>query len=76
MLSGKLFRLKNSILAVEDISGHRTAVTIPAGAVIHVISGPTPSDQRMVDIRWMDRSLVMFAIDIQERGEEVTGVSS
>jgi hypothetical protein len=25
----------------------------------------------MVDLRWMDRHVVMFAIDIQERGEEI-----
>jgi hypothetical protein len=71
MLSGKSFRLKREVLAIESVDGCRTAVTIPDDAVIEVMSGPTPSDKRMVDVRWMDRELVMFAVDIQERGEEI-----
>jgi hypothetical protein len=71
MLSGKSFRLNREVLAIENVDGRRTALTLPADAVIEVVSGPTPSDKRMVDVRWMHRELVMFAIDLQERGEEI-----
>jgi hypothetical protein len=39
--------------------------------LLHVTSGPTPTDKRMVDVTWQDRDFEMFAIDIGERGEEV-----
>jgi hypothetical protein len=35
-----------------------------------------PDDMRMVDIRWDKRTLVMFAVDILERGEEIAGKSA
>jgi hypothetical protein len=47
------------------------ATTVPAGTIIKVLSGPTPGD-RMIDVLFEDRSMVMFAIDVQERGEEIT----
>jgi hypothetical protein len=31
-----------------------------------------PDDKRMMDVRWNDQTLVMFADDIRRRGEEVT----
>ena len=67
MLTGKRFRLKKESLAIEG----RKAITIPEGQVIQVLSGPRPNDMRMLDVTWDGRTFVMFAIDIQERGEEV-----
>ena len=46
---------------------------VPVGAVVLVLSGPRPDDKRLTDVRWNDETLVMFAEDIQRRGEEVTG---
>lgn len=37
-----------------------------------MLHGPGPDDKRLVDVRWDDKVLVMFAEDIQRRGEEVT----
>ena len=74
MLTGKRFRLKADTLAIESNDGeNRIAVTVPAKAIVEVISGPRPDDKRMVDVRWSDRILVMFAEDVQGRGQEVTG---
>ena len=48
-------------------------VMVPTGAVVTVLGGPRPDDMRMVDILWDKRTLVMFATDILERGEEIAG---
>lgn len=68
MYTGRMFRLAKSIFAVESVEGNRTAVEIPAGVILEVSSGPTPTDQRMVDTIWDGRHLVIFAVDLEERG--------
>ena len=57
------------------IDGKRTAVTVPAGATIEVLSGPTPGDVSL-EVRWDGRDVVMFAVDVTERGSEVTEPSA
>ena len=71
MLSGKRFTLKRSILAIDIIDGKRTAVSVPAGATIEVLSGSAHGDVS-VEVLWDGRTVVMFAIDVTERGAEIT----
>jgi hypothetical protein len=75
MLSGKKFRLNNTTLAVENMAEERRAVQVPAGETITVLSGPKPSDSRMVDVLWNNRTLLMFLEDIQRRGQEISDSS-
>jgi len=72
LLTGKKFRLKQETIAIETLGEVRTVVMVPSSEVVTVLRGPTPDDKRMVDVRWNNRTLVMFAEDIQRRGEEVT----
>jgi hypothetical protein len=77
MLSGKQFRLKADTIAIETHGdGRRAAITIPSGATVRILSGPRPDDRRMVDALWERRTVVMFAEDIQTRGEEVNAAHS
>lgn len=76
MLSGKRFRLKRTTISIETTVEDRMVVMVPTGAVVTVLSGPRPDDMRMVDILWDRRTLVMFAVDILERGEEITDKSA
>jgi hypothetical protein len=69
--SGREFRLQSPILAIHIVDGTRVAVTVPAGDLIKVVSGPKNYDDRMVDVLWRGEIVVMFAIDIQERGKEI-----
>lgn len=71
MLTGRRFRLKVDTLAIDSSGKKRIAVTIPSGEIIDVIRGPRLDDQRMVDVRWDGRALVMFAEDVEGRGEYV-----
>jgi hypothetical protein len=72
VLTGKKFRLNRATIAIETTGEDRQVVMVPIGAVVLVLSGPRPDDKRMIDVRWHDQTLVMFADDIQCRGEEVT----
>jgi hypothetical protein len=71
MLSGKRFKLERSTLALGFEDGKRKAVTVPAGAVIKVVSGPTGDGDRMVDVHWDGQTVTMFEIDVNVRGTEL-----
>jgi hypothetical protein len=76
MLTGKRFKLDRSTLALRSIEGGRKAVTIPAGAIVKVISGPTGDGDRMVDVLWESQTVTMFAVDVDVRGTEVRDQSA
>ena len=73
MLAGKRYRLTSDTLAIESVNERRIAVTVPTGEIVEVIHGPLADDTRMVDVRWNGKVLIIFAEDLQRRGEDITG---
>jgi hypothetical protein len=71
MLIGKRFTLARPTIAIDIADDKRAAVTIPAEALIEVIAG-TRSEDSMIDVLWKGRVLLMFAVDIEERGTGIT----
>jgi hypothetical protein len=53
------------------LEGKPIAITIPPGEIVLVLNGPRLDDRRMLDVRWGNRALMMFAEDIQQRGDEI-----
>ena len=74
MLTGRYFRLKHPVLAVESEEGKELAVSLPRGALLRVM-GPA-TDERMVEVVWLRRHVSMFKIDLRERGEETSGAET
>ena len=74
MLSGRRFRLRTATIALDFVDGKRVALTVPAGDVVKVISGPTRGD-RLLDVTWNGRFVTMFSVDIRERGDEISEAS-
>ena len=60
MSAEKQFRLKRATLALDTADGKQT---IPAGAVVKVISGQCGVD-RMVKVFWAGRTFMMLAMDV------------
>ena len=73
MLTGKEFRLSSSVLGIYTEDEQRTAVMIPEGAIVYVVSGPVGQD-RMVDVRWDEKVVAVFAVDLTKRGSEVQSI--
>jgi hypothetical protein len=71
VLTGKRFQLGNPTLALDVVDGKRVAVTVPAGATIKVVSGPTGEGDRLVDVVWAGRTVAMFSYDVSVRGTEI-----
>ena len=55
------------------VESRRKAVTIPVGAIIKVVSEPTGDGigDQMVNVLWDDKTVAMFAIDVDVRGTEI-----
>ena len=75
MLTGKRFRLERATLAVDGVDGRRKAVTIPAGAILKIVSGPNNGDG-MVNVNWDGRTFEMFEVDVNVRGTEIDDTSA
>lgn len=73
MLTGKRFELKKVALAVEiGTEGTGRWITVPAGAIVEVISGPDGvEDYRLVTVVWDQRLFAVFAIELMACGTEI-----
>jgi hypothetical protein len=63
--------MERGTLAVEGIGGASakpSAVTVPAGTIVTVISGPSNG---LVRVDWEGRILGMFEIDVNVHGTEI-----
>lgn len=71
MLTGRRFRLERATLAVDHVDGKLRALTIPAGSILTVLSGPI-NDNGMLKIQWEGRTVDMFEVDVSVRGTELS----
>jgi hypothetical protein len=72
MPTGKRFRLRTAIVALDTSGGKRIAVTVPIGGIIEVAEAPRPKNGWMLVVRWNEKALRMFVEDVRDRGEEIT----
>lgn len=79
---GQMYRMKTPTLALLAKDGQDTPVsssgglsltTIPVGAGVEVIGGPF-NGNRLVDVRWEGKTVMMFTNDIRDRGEQILAV--
>ena len=67
---GQRYRLNTPTLAIFNQDGQHHPVTVPLGAVVKVIDGPLDGN-RLVDVRWEGKTVMMFTTDIRERCERL-----
>ena len=51
MLTGRRYKLVRDTLAVADVGGKRSTITIPVGEIIRVVADSEAGDS-MVDVLW------------------------
>ena len=69
-MSGEKFRIKSPTIALYEEDGRHVATTIPAGSVV-TIDTEDINGNRLVDVVWADKQVMMFAQDIRSRGKKV-----
>jgi|KBSMisStaDraftv2_1062788.scaffolds.fasta_scaffold4957658_1 hypothetical protein len=70
MLIGQVFKLNLPTLAVGSKSGKSRAVSLPAGAVLTVVSIPE-GVKDIVSVSLNGEVLGMFEVDLNTRGTEI-----
>ena len=71
-MKGQIYRLKTPTLAIMTLDdGHKIPMTIPIGSTVEVTATDV-NGNRLVDVLWEDKAVMMFTIDLRERGEVVT----
>ena len=64
------YRLKNPMIAILTCDNeHKFAITIPEGGAVEVEA--ELNGNRLVDVTWEGKTLTMFTVDLQTRGEPV-----
>jgi hypothetical protein len=63
MLCGKRFKVLDSIAALDGTGGNGW-VSIPAGTMIEVVSGPHGDSDSLIELRWEGRLVTMFAKEL------------
>ena len=71
MWTGRRFQLRKNLHAIEKTEDREIRTIIPHGEMIEVLGGPHPNYIRVVELRWLNRTFVAFAVDVQACGEEV-----
>jgi hypothetical protein len=74
-MSQGTFRLSRPTLAIRRENDQRSMVTIPANALVTLVDGDTEG-KGFVKVRFEDKVVSMFAVDLRSRGECVWGQSA
>ena len=74
-MSAQFYRLTRATLGILNQDGHKTPIRIPAGATIEVTLESLDTN-RLVDVRWEDKTVTMFTMDLLDRGESVIGTAA
>ncbi len=67
----KQLRLKTTVFAVDAMAGRGRALFVPAGEIVEVMESPHAKATPMVEIRWGDKVLMLFAADVEDCTEEL-----
>jgi hypothetical protein len=74
MFAKRTYRMKHPTIALFYEDGRHIAHTVPAGALITVDSAAF-NGNRLVDVTWNDKKVMMFAQDVRSRAERVAEAS-
>jgi len=67
-----LYRLSRETVSLEHTGSRKQIVKIPGDAIIEVLRVRLgPEGNQMAIVRWEDKTLEMFAVDIERRGEAI-----
>ena len=69
------FRIKEPIIALFEENGRHVARMVPAGAVV-TIDGPAFDGDKLVNVIWDRRDVMMFTQDLETRAKPVDGIST
>jgi hypothetical protein len=64
------YRIHSPIMALFERNGRHMAETVPVGAIVE-IDTDTFDGNRLVDVIWVGKPVMMFTQDLRTRGESI-----
>ena len=66
----KKYRITSPTIAMFREDGHHVAHMVPTGAIVTVVDSKPFDGERLMDVKWDDRVVMMFTADLRARTEE------
>ncbi len=66
------YRMNNPTIALFEQDGHHVADTVPAGAIIEISRVALDGD-KLLEVVWNGRPVLMFTQDLRKRAEPAKG---
>jgi hypothetical protein len=68
------YRINNPTIALFEHDGRHVADTVPAGAIVEV-NHDSFDGEKLMEVRWDGKPVLMFTQDLRKRAESVKGNS-
>jgi len=65
------YRINSPTIALFLEEGRHVARTIPGGAEITIPDDAAVQETKLIEVRWAEKTVMMFAQDIRARGEQI-----
>jgi hypothetical protein len=65
------YRMTSSVSAIRCDGDKRIAISLPEGSIVTVELGERVLPKGLVEVSWDGKRLLMFAVDLRERAEQV-----
>ena len=69
------YRITDPTLAMFREDGHHVARTVPVGALITVTDGKPFDGERLTEVEWNGRIVMMFTHDLRESTAKLNGTA-
>jgi hypothetical protein len=74
-LISQRFKIKIPIIALVEVDGLYTSLFTETGDEVTILHGPLDG-VRMVQVKWRDKTALMFTMEIREHADLIEGVAS
>jgi len=69
------FKIKTPIIAIVEVNGLHTSMFTAVGDIVTIMCGPLDG-VRMVEVKWREKTALMFTMEIRNHAELVEGAAS
>ena len=69
------FRIKTPIIAIVEVNGLYASTYTGVGDIVTILNGPLDGT-RMVEVKWRDKTAIMFTMELRQHAELIEGAAS
>jgi hypothetical protein len=73
---GQVFHLTSDIVAIEPFGNRLRSTVIPAESTVCVVKFPCADDDRMAEVLWDGKPVVLSGLDLRTRAKEIKALTA